>query len=359
MMPLLVLRERIKNFYQRHDIYIIPVVKFIFALISFTAINMEIGFDTRLKSVPVVLALSLLSAFTPSAVMVLLATLMAALHVFYASPMLSILVVILFMIIYFLFARFTPKYGYVLLACPILFVFKIPYVIPMLLGIIATPIAIIPTACGVAVYYIFQFVKAAVNTQVNTTVDDILKLYTDVIDGLTKNKQMLMSIVIFSLILLVVYYVRRMKFDYAHEISIAVGALTSVLGFLISDVILDKSDQIFAMILGTIASGVIVYIVHFFRLTLDYSGVELAQFEDDVYYYYVKAVPKITVTTPEMKVKHINVKELSKEISRQSSYKRRTEEEEYDEEEDAFTENHDDFNYGNTSKSVRKNRMDD
>jgi hypothetical protein len=38
-----------------------------------------------------------------------------------------------------------------------------------------------------------------------------------------------------------------MKFDYAHEISIAVGAITCVLGFLISDVILDKSDQIFAM----------------------------------------------------------------------------------------------------------------
>ncbi len=359
MMPLLVLRERVKNFYQRHDIYIIPAVKFIFALISFIAINMEIGFDSRLKSMPVVLALSLLSAFTPSAVMVLLATLVSALHVYYASPMLSILVVILFMIIYFLFARFTPRYGYVLLAVPILFVFKIPYIIPMLLGIIATPIAIIPTACGVAVFYIFQIVKAAVNTQVNTSVDDILKLYTDVIDGLMKNKQMLMTIVIFSLILIAVYYVRKMKFDYAHEISIAVGAITSVLGFLISNVILDKSDQIFAMILGTIASGVIVYIIHFFRLTLDYSGVELAQFEDDVYYYYVKAIPKITVTTPQMKVKHINVKELSKETSRTGTRRRDIEEEEYDEDEEAYSENNDDFDYGNTTRTVRKNRMDD
>ncbi len=359
MMPLLVLRERVKNFYQRHDIYIIPVVKFLFAFISFIAINIEIGFDARLESIPVVLALSLLSAFTPSAIMVLLAALVSALHVYYASPMLSILVFILFMIIYFLFARFTPRYGYVLLAVPILFVFKIPYVIPMLLGIIATPIAIVPTACGVAVYYIFQLVKAGVNTQVNTTVDDILKLFTDMIDGLLKNKQMLMTIVIFSLILLVVYYVRRMKFDYAHEISIAVGAITSVLGFLISDVILDNSDQIFAMILGTIASGVIVYVIHFFRLTLDYSGVELAQFEDDVYYYYVKAVPKITVTTPQMKVKHINVKELSKEISRSSARKRDTEDEEYDEDDETYSENNDDFNYGNTTKTVRKNRSDD
>ena len=359
MMPLLVLRERIKNFYQRHDIYILPAVKFIFALIAFIAINKEIGFDSRLESILVVLALSALSAFTPSAVMVLIATLVAALHVYYASPMLSILVVILLMIIYFLFARFTPRYGYVLLAVPVLYILKIPYIIPILLGTVASPVAIIPTICGVAVYYIFQLVKAAVNMQVNTTVDDILKLYTDVIDGLLNNKQMLMTIVIFSLILIVVYYVRRMKFDYAHEISIAVGAITCVLGFLISDVILDKSDQIFAMILGTITSGAIVYVIHFFRLTLDYSGVELAQFEDDVYYYYVKAVPKITVTTPQMKVKHINVKGLSKEISRAGVRKASIEEEEYEEDEDAYSDHNDDFDYSNTSKTGHKNRMDD
>ena len=62
------------------------------------------------------------------------------------------------------------------------------------------------------------------------------------------------------------------------------------------------------MILGSTISIALIYIIHFFRLTLDYSGVEHAQFEDDVYYYYVKAVPKVTVTVPHVNVKHINVK---------------------------------------------------
>ncbi len=314
MMPLLVFREQVKNFYQRYDIYINPVVKFIFALVSFVAINNEIGYDVRLKSLPIVLALSLLSAFTPSAVMVLLAALVAGLHIYSVSPIISIIVILLLMIIYFLFARFTPRLGYVILAIPILYSLKIPYVIPILLGIISAPIAIIPTTCGVIIYFVFQVIKTAITMQVNTSVDaveEIFQIYIYIIDNLIGNKQMIMSIVIFALILMVVYYVRRMKFDYAFEISIAAGALTSVLGFLISDLILDKSEQILAMILGTIASGAIVYAIHFFKLTLDYSGVELVQFEDDVYYYYVKAVPKITVTTPQMKVKHINVKNVT------------------------------------------------
>jgi len=151
---------------------------------------------------------------------------------------------------------------------------------------------------------------------VNKSVDDILQLYTNIIDNVIGNKQMIMSIVIFALMLIVVYYVRRMRVDYAFEIAIGAGALTSILGFLISDLILDKAEQILAMILGTIVSALIVFIVQFFQLTLDYSGVEHVQFEDDVYYYYVKAIPKMTVTTPQMKVKHINVKNAVRGMSK-------------------------------------------
>ncbi|MFQ9120350.1 MAG: hypothetical protein ACLR4N_07255 [Mediterraneibacter faecis] len=38
---------------------------------------------------------------------------------------------------------------------------------------------------------------------------------------------------------------------------------------------------------------------------MDYSRTENVQFEDDEYYYYVKAVPKVGVQMPEKQVKHI------------------------------------------------------
>lgn len=335
MMPLLVFRERVRNFYQKNDIYLIPAIKFIFALISFLTVNREIGYDSRLKSIPIVLALSLFSAFTPSSIMVLLVSLAAVMHVYFVAPFLSIIVIMLLLIIYLLFARFTPRLGYVLLAIPILYFLKIPFIIPLLLGIIATPVAIVPTACGVLIYYIMQVIKTAVTMQDNNSVEDILKLYTTVIDNLVSNKQMLMSIVIFALILMVVYYVRKMKFDYAFEISIAAGALTSILGFLVSDLIFDQTEQIVSMLLGTIVSAGIVFIIHFFKLTLDYSGVEHVQFEDDVYYYYVKAVPKVTVTTPQMKVKHINVSNTRHGLSGMGL--RNTEDSEEDNDEDIDT----------------------
>ena len=338
MMPLLVFRERVKSFYQKYDIYVTIAIKFLFAFVTFILINREIGYDSRIERLPIVLVLSLICAFTPSAIMVLIAAAISIFHVYSVSYILSVIIVLILLILYLLFARFTPRLGYVVLAVPILFVLRIPYVIPILLGLIASPIAIIPTACGVIVYFLFQIIKMAASMQVNTTIEDTLQLYTFVIDSLVKNRQMFMTLVIFTLILLVTYFVRRMKFDYAFEIAIGVGAITSILGFLVSDLILDKTNQIISMILGTIVSAGIVYAIHFFKLTLDYSGVEFTQFEDDVYYYYVKAVPKITVTTPQMNVKHINVKKTDHNISRLNSLHRHDieAEDEYDEDVDTF-----------------------
>lgn len=339
MMQLLVFRERIKKIYQQYDIVLVPLIKFIFAFIAFQTLNSEIGYDNRLKSVVVVLVMSLLSAFTPSAIMVLLAAGAAVLHIYSISPILSILILVILMVLYLLFARYTPRLGYVILAVPILYVLKIPYMIPILLGIVSTPLAIVPMSCGVILYFIFQVIKTAVTMQINMTVEDILQVYTYVIDNLINNKQMIMSVVIFALILLVTYFVRRMRFDYAFEISVAAGALTGLLGFLISFLFLGKSNQIFSMILGIVASGAIAFIVNFFKVTLDYSGVERVQFEDDVYYYYVKAVPKVTVTTPQKNVKHINVK--SEDIRSQSltSDWNDTDAEDYDEDEDVYPDN--------------------
>lgn len=357
MMQLLVFRERVKNFYQKYDAYITPAVKFIFAFIAFQTINKEIGYDTRLESMPIVMVLSLLSAFTPSAIMVLLATGVAALHVYFVSPILSIIIILILLVIYLLFARYTPKQGYVLLAIPILFVLKIPYTIPILLGLVATPVAIIPVGCGVVVYYLFQIIKSAVNMQVNMSVEDVLAIYKTVIDNIVGNRMMILSIVIFALILLVTYFVRRMSFDYAFEIAIASGALTSILGFLVSDLILNNSNQIISMILGTIGSGIVVYIIHFFRLTLDYSEATHAQFEDEVYYYYVKAVPKVTVTTPQVNVKHINVKTADQtgSLHRQNV----DPDEDYEEDEDLLEDKEESYRYNNNLRSGHNKKTND
>lgn len=306
MMTLLEFRARIRELYQKFSMYIDPMVKFLIALLVFTMINTSIGYEDRLTKAPILLLLSLLCAFTPSSVLVLVAMFVSIAHIYKASIILAILIVLIFIVLYCFFLRYTPKYGYVVLAIPILFPIHLPYAVPILLGLIANPITILPTSCGVIVYYIFYIIKEEALSQTGISLDDTLVLYQRVIEKILGNKQMIMTIIMFAVIICVVYVVRRLKIEYAYEIAIGAGAVTSILGFLIVDLQLDISKQIGTMVLGTIISAVLVVIIQFFRRVLDYTAVENVQFEDDDYYYYVKAVPKINVSVPQIRVKRIS-----------------------------------------------------
>lgn len=313
-MNLYVLKERLKGIYQKSEVYIKPIIKFLFSFVVFTIINLTLGYDERLNKITVVLLLSVIGAFTPISVLVLLAAAIATLHVYFISKILSVITILMLFILYFLFIRFTPKQGIVVLILPILFLLKIPYVVPILLALMYTPITIIPVSCGIVIYYFFQVLDQVAVTNTNIGLEDTLQLYTYVMNAFMQNKIMILTIFVFSLVIIVTFLIRRRSFDHAFDIAIVTGGTTNILVFLIGDLKLGIKDQILYMILGTIISMILAYIIQFFRLTLDYTAIENIQFEDDDYYYYVKAVPKIKVTTPQKSVKRINPQKATEKM---------------------------------------------
>lgn len=308
IVTILELRAHILRFLQKFQIAVEPIVKFFIAFVVFRCINNAIGQEAHLMSLPAELLLSLLGTFTPPVILVLLAAVVALVHVYIASPLLAILVAILMVILYCFIARFSGKYGYVVLAIPILFLLKIPYVVPLVLGLVATPMTVIPVACGVIAYRMFVVIASAAKLESTTTIDDILALYNDVIDRLLADKQMLVTIAVFSIMIIAMYMVRKLSMEYVFAISIAVGAIVCILGFLLGDMALQTEMNITSMVFGTVGSMLIALIFQFFRLALDYTAVERVQFEDDDYYYYVKAVPKMNLTVPERSVKKFSTK---------------------------------------------------
>ena len=60
------------------------------------------------------------------------------------------------------------------------------------------------------------------------------------------------------------------------------------------------------LLIGVIIAMLVAAVYNFFIFAVDYSRTEYIQFEDDDYCYYVKAVPKITVSAPDVKVQKIN-----------------------------------------------------
>ena len=65
MMGLLVFKERLKIFYGKYSLYIIPTIKFVVGTLAFYLINTNIGFMARLKNPLIPIIMGLVASFVP------------------------------------------------------------------------------------------------------------------------------------------------------------------------------------------------------------------------------------------------------------------------------------------------------
>ena len=66
------------------------------------------------------------------------------------------------------------------------------------------------------------------------------------------------------------------------------------------------SISVVPMIIFAVVAVLLGLVLEFFAYGGDYTRTERLEYEDDEYYYYVKAVPKALVTTSERSIKKIN-----------------------------------------------------
>ncbi len=306
MTNLLVLKERLKNFYSKNEVYIIPVVKFFIAFIALLFINGKLGYMSKIDSMVVVLIVALMCSFLPMNMIIIVSAGFVLLHLYTLSIESVAVTAILFLLMFLLYFRFSPKDTMVVLMTPICFFLQIPYIIPITMGLIATPTSVVSVGCGVIVYFLLNHISAGTTTLNTADIEGTTQKFRYVIDGVISNKTMLVTILAFAITIIIVYMIRRKNIDHAWTAGIIAGGITNVIILLIGDLIFDTKISIIGTIIGTVISMGIAKVVEFFLFNVDYSRTELVQFEDDEYYYYVKAVPKITVSTPEKKLKKIN-----------------------------------------------------
>lgn len=312
MSSLLEIRESIKHFYCRNEAYVNPVIKFLAALISLLLINSNMGYMETLNSLVIVLVVALMCSFMPRNFIVLISALFVLLHTYALAMECAIVVLAVFVLMFLLYFRFTPKDTKVVLLTPLLFAIKIPYVMPIAVGLLGGPFSIIAVSCGIIVRFMIRYMKDNFTTfsaEDAQTGSQKLRL---MIDGILDNKAMLVTIIVFAVTLLLVYTIRRMSIDHAWSIAILVGIAADAILLLTCEFMLDLNFSVLGILAGSTVSFLICQVIRFMEFNVDYGRTESVQFEDDEYYYYVKAVPKNIVAAPEKKVKRINRQQKAK-----------------------------------------------
>lgn len=305
MQVLLEIRENLRNFYSKYEVYITPFLKFILAITTLAIINSALGYMNILNNVLIVLIVALMCSFLPVNFIVLIASVFVVLHMYELSIECAIVSGALFLLLFLLYFRFTPRDTLIVLLLPLAFIMKIPFLVVLAAGLIGTPFSMISISCGVIVYYLVTYVQINETALNSLEVDNAVGKLRFLIDGIFSNKAMLVTIAAFALTVLLVYIIRRMSVDHAWTIAMVVGTVTCVVLLLLGDLVLDTSPSILGTILGALFSFLIAKALQFFIFNVDYTRTEYVQFEDDEYYYYVKAVPKNSLSKTNKTVKKI------------------------------------------------------
>ena len=302
---LLLIREYIRNFYVKYEDYIMPFLKFLLALISLGLINGRLGYMERLKNTEAVLVIALICSFMPKNFILLVSAAFVVLHLYEVSLECAAVALLVFFLLFLMYLRFSPKSAVLVILTSILFELKMPYAAPLLAGLLGNPLSGLAVACGVIVYYVINYMSQNATLLGAADAESMLIRFREILDGIFGNKAMLIVVAAFVVTAILVYLVRRLSVDYSWTIAIVSGTLLDIVILLVGDLIYDANFSIGGVILGSILAMAAAFAVMFFRFNLDYSRTEKVQFEDDEYYYYVKAVPKVALSTPDKKVKKI------------------------------------------------------
>ena len=321
MTHLLEIKDKLERFYSRFETYIVILVKFGVAFAMFMTINSNIGYMSRLSTTPVALILALLCSILPVNAMLLLGGLIIVLDMYALAIEAALVTIVLFLVIYFLYFRFSPKDGVAAVLTPILFRYNLPYVMPMAGGLLRSVQSVLAVVFGTVVYYFLDGVRlnASILTSAATDVENDTVSKLNIIVGQIKgNKEMVLMILVFLVASLTVYSVRRLAVEHAWTIAIVAGTVVQIVGLLVGFNMIGISGRTFAVVIGTIVSMLICFVIQFFVMNLDYARTERVQFEDDDYYYYVVAVPKRMIASKEKKVqrfgKSTNTRVIAEEL---------------------------------------------
>lgn len=320
MTKILEIKDKMIKFCGEYEAYLFPVVKFFVALVTFMLINSNVGFMDKINMITVPLVLALICCLLPVNAIIWCAAVLILLNMYALSIIVAATTLVLFILVYLVYFRFAPKDGLLAVLTPICFHWRIPYVVPVAAGLLREVYSVVAVVAGTIMYYFLNGVKTNAAEIVEVTTNEETKLvakFNVVIGQVLGNKELYLVVCILALSTVVVCVIRKIRLDYVWPVAIVSGILVQLVGLFIGLLELGVSGKAVEIIVGNILALILGFVLQFLFMNLDYARTERVQFEDDEYYYYVKAVPKKMVASEEKTVKHFgNTASLGKRIDR-------------------------------------------
>lgn len=323
MMTMLVFKTRLKELYERHYKVIRSILKILVSAALFAVVFYQLPFQPQLAEymVPLVIMLALICGFLPDIVVMCLVALLTVFELSALSAVAAFGFFAVLAIYFLLFGRYTKTQSYIVLLIPVLSVFQLSYAVPVIAALFLSPAMIPACIVGLLVQYVLQGIQEYyLISQSAVDTGNTMEVLQHIVHYVMGNREMLIYMATFTIVYLLVFLIRKGRFNHASQIGIFVGVIACMGGVICGEVLWSVKSDANRLLTGLAVTTVIAYIVQFFRMSMDYTGTRKLQFEDEDYFYYVKAVPKLKVTGVDKTVTKIEEEEspldLKEEIAK-------------------------------------------
>lgn len=292
MNGVLILRDTLRAVYARYGAFLKPVFKMLLAFLMLVVIQKNIGCYAVLSKPAVILAASVVCAFFPWGFISFIAALFVIGNMFAVSTVMAAAAAAFGVAVFVLYYGYHPGTGIIISLVPLMFALKLPFAVPLILGLNVGIYAALPAAIGVICYGMIHFFAenaAGFNDAASAVSSSEL---LDMGKELIGSKYMLITLAAFVLCIAAVSIISRSSINNGKVLSVSAGAVILAVFMVIGGAITGEGSviaNVVELILSYAVSAVYVQVLY----GADYRRIERICYEDDDYYYYVKAVPKL------------------------------------------------------------------
>ena len=303
MKSLIKIKNTIRSFLRKQDEIFTPIFRFIWCLMVFMSLQKLFHYSDLGSKKEVTILLAILSALLPDTFMFLIAGALIALHTFSVSLEVGAVFVVLYILMYCIYIRFFPKYAYAMFIVPLFYIVGIPYAAPIAVALIAGIGGMVPAVMGVVLYFFAQCVTEVSRLLATEDPENEIEAFKMLADVLIHNKEMFAAMIIFGVTVLVIAILAKFSYPYAMYIAIAAGVIVNIFAAILAGYIIGEDVPLDMVMMNSFVGILLAFAIRIGQGLLDYRHTERVQFEDDDYYYYVKAVPKLDSEKKEYKEK--------------------------------------------------------
>lgn len=304
------LRENLIQLYKRQEFLLQSVFRFAVSLAVLLLLRAHLGAHistgSALNSSLLNVIIALICSMLPpgfSAGILGLVLLLDLYKLSLEAAAIGAAIILVCLLVYF---RFAPRDTMIMLLMPVAYALNLHYLVPILAGLLFGPGAVVPVIFGLLFSRYVLLVEgnlpalAGAGGGESIVGEQLITNFRSLVDGTVHDKLLISLAVAFVITVIAVCFIRRLAIVNAWHVAITAGCIIELVILLLCDMRLGTGIDLAYVFVGIVFSFVLAQIVRFFIFNLDYLRIENVQFEDEDYYYYVKAIPKVMVYTSDL-----------------------------------------------------------